>query len=86
MKILLCHNYYQQPGGEDASFAAEADLLESRGHTVIRYTVHNDAIERMGRLEVAARTLWNRQTYRELRSLVRQEKPAVMHCTNSNSR
>jgi len=82
MKILLCHNYYQQPGGEDLSFAAEVSLLESRGHTVTRYTVHDDVIDQMRRLEVAARTLWNRQTYRELRTLIRRERPAVVHCTN----
>lgn len=82
MKVLLCHNYYQQPGGEDVSFAAEASLLESRGHAVIRHTVHNDVINQMRRLDLAARTLWNRETYRELRSLIRNLRPDVMHCTN----
>ncbi|MGD0901127.1 MAG: glycosyltransferase [Thermoguttaceae bacterium] len=83
MRILLCHNYYQQPGGEDQSFAAEAGMLESRGHEVLRYTLHNDAIGQMGRLAVAARTLWNRQSYRRLRDLIRAHRPAVMHCTNT---
>ena len=35
MKILLAHNYYQQPGGEDVSFAAEVAMLTSNGHSVI---------------------------------------------------
>ena len=43
-KVLLCHNYYQQPGGEDSSFDAEAGLLEAHGHEVLRFTRHNDAI------------------------------------------
>ena len=30
MKVLLSHNYYQQPGGEDTSFASEAELLSRR--------------------------------------------------------
>src|SRR4029078_1109886 len=47
MRILLCHNYYQQRGGEDESFEAEASLLEARGHDVVRYTVHNDSVEHM---------------------------------------
>jgi len=32
MRILLVHNHYQQPGGEDQVFAAEGKLLESFGH------------------------------------------------------
>src|SRR5205809_773976 len=32
MRILLAHNFYQQPGGEDAVFYAEAALLDRDGH------------------------------------------------------
>jgi glycosyltransferase involved in cell wall biosynthesis len=83
MKVLLCHNFYQQPGGEDQSFAAEARLLEERGHQVIRFTLHNDAIEAMTRWDVARRTLWNPDAYRQLRRLIRRERPDVVHCTNT---
>ncbi len=31
MKILLCHNYYQRPGGEDQVFHDERWLLEEHG-------------------------------------------------------
>ena len=44
MKIVLVHNYYQAPGGEDQVFNAEANLLETRGHSVHRYAVHNSDI------------------------------------------
>ena len=80
MKILLCHNFYQQPGGEDQCFAAEASLLESHGHQILRFTCHNDAIARMSPFEVARRTLWNREVLHELRELIRRERPAVMQC------
>jgi len=83
MKILLCHNYYQQPGGEDQVFADEASLLQSHGHEVMRFTLHNDAIDGMSRWSLARRTLWNRQSYHQLRQLMRQERPDVMHCTNT---
>jgi hypothetical protein len=49
MKILIAHNYYQQPGGEDSCVAAETALLEGHGHEVIRYCVHNNAIDAMSR-------------------------------------
>lgn len=83
MKILLCHNHYQQRGGEDLSFASEAGLLQARGHDVIRHTVHNDVLAQTSRLRAAAGTLWNRQSYRSVRSLLCREKPDVMHCTNT---
>jgi glycosyltransferase involved in cell wall biosynthesis len=83
VKVLLCHNYYQQPGGEDQSFAAEGRLLEAHGHEVIRYIVHNDAIKAMSRPAVALRTLWSAEAYAEVRRLIAQERPALMHCTNT---
>lgn len=83
MKILLCHNFYQQPGGEDLCFAAEASLLELHGHQVLRFTRHNDAVAQMSPFEVTRRTLWNRETFHELRKLIRRERPVVMHCTNT---
>ncbi len=83
MKILLCHNYYQQPGGEDRVFAAEGSLLESHGHDVLRYTRHNDGIETMGRADLLRRTLWNAEVYEDLRHLIRRHRPQVMHCHNT---
>ena len=83
MRILLCHNFYQEPGGEDQVFADEGRLLESHGHEVIRYTRHNDDITRMGRWEAARRTLWNRQTQEDIRGLIWQSRPDLLHCHNT---
>lgn len=82
MKILLCHNFYQQPGGEDESFADEGRILEGRGHEVLRYTRHNAAIGGLGKLDLARSSLWNRQTYDELREIIARDRPDVIHCTN----
>lgn len=83
MKVLLCHNHYLEPGGEDQVFEAEAWLLESRGHQVVRFTLHNDMIQSMSKLALATKTFWNRDVYRELRRLIRQQRPDIMHCTNT---
>jgi glycosyltransferase involved in cell wall biosynthesis len=83
MKILVCHNYYQQPGGEDLSFASEASLLESYGHQIVRYTLHNDEIRSMRRWDVARRTIWNSVSRATLEAIIRRERPAIMHCTNT---
>jgi glycosyltransferase involved in cell wall biosynthesis len=83
MKILIAHNFYQQPGGEDQCVAAESALLEARGHEVIPYSVHNDSIAGMGRLDVATRTVWSRPAYRELRQVMRKHRPHVAHFHNT---
>ena len=83
MRVLLVHNHYQQRGGEDQVFQDESDLLKRYGHEVLQYTRHNDALKKMGRLDAARRTVWNSQVYRELGSLIRKERPVLMHCTNT---
>lgn len=83
LRVLLCHNYYQQAGGEDESFADEARMLEVRGHRVAIYTRDNASIETGGRLRVAAETIWSRRTLRDVRELIARERPDVLHCTNT---
>ena len=83
MKLLLCHNHYQQAGGEDEVFAAESALLESFGHQVVRYAVHNDRIADTGRARLAVDTLWNRDSHRQIRRLIRRERPDVVHFYNT---
>lgn len=83
MKVLMCHNHYQQRGGECLVFESECALLQRYGNHVIRYTQHNDAIHGMGSLRVVGKTFWNRQSYDALRDLMRRERPDVMHCTNT---
>lgn len=81
--MLFLHNRYQQTGGEDQVFAAEGSLLEERGHPVSRYTLHNDQISEMGRLRVVGATVWNGPVYREIRALIRRERPQVAHFHNT---
>jgi glycosyltransferase involved in cell wall biosynthesis len=83
MRILVAHNYYQQPGGEDQIFATEANLLESRGHQVLRYTIHNDGIAAMGRVAMARATIWNEAIFHELGDLFRRERPDIAHFHNT---
>ena len=40
-KVLIVHNYYQVPGGEDTVVANEKALLEQNGHKVILYSRNN---------------------------------------------
>src|SRR4029079_9675956 len=83
MKVLLVHNFYQEPGGEDQVFAEEAALLEKYGHTVRKFTVHNDAIKSMGKLEAARKTLWNPDTAKPLQEAIREIDAQVVHFHNT---
>ena len=83
MKVVVVHNHYQLPGGEDEVFRAETELLESRGHEVVRYTVDNREIEGMGRVALATAAIWNRSAHRTLRELFRRERPDIAHFHNT---
>lgn len=83
MKILIVHNRYSRAGGEEGVVAFQRRLLESRGHTVIMYERSYDEIRnwRFGRLASLFSALHNRKSVREVRELVRQERPdaAIVH-------
>lgn len=83
MKVLLVHNHYQQPGGEDQVFTDETALLRAQDHKVFCYTASNDRIEGMSPLALAGATLWHQPIWRELRTLVRRERPHVAHFHNT---
>lgn len=79
----MLHNYYQHKGGEDQVFTAEAGLLEERGHSVKRYTLHNDQVDGMSGASLASDTVWNRRVHHDLRALIRDVKPDVAHFHNT---
>jgi glycosyltransferase involved in cell wall biosynthesis len=83
MNILIAHNFYKQPGGEDQCMAAEVAMLKAHGHEVTQYCLRNDAIDTMSSLEVAGRTIWSRSSFRELRQLFRTRRPQIVHFHNT---
>jgi glycosyltransferase involved in cell wall biosynthesis len=83
MNILVCHNFYQRPGGEDQVFADEVALLKSAGHAVETFTVHNDQVANTGKLALAAKTLWNRDVAGQIGALVREQRAEVVHFHNT---
>ncbi|MEQ1887035.1 MAG: glycosyltransferase [Bryobacteraceae bacterium] len=82
MDLLFVHNHYQQPGGEDRAFESEVQSLALRGHRVLRHEVHNTSIGARP-LKAAVGTIWNWDAYRKMRSLLRQERPQLIHAHNT---
>ncbi|HYW98715.1 MAG TPA: glycosyltransferase family 4 protein [Candidatus Elarobacter sp.] len=86
MKLLVAHNHYRQSGGEDEVFLRESELLRSAGHEVLEYKEHNREISEDGipsKVQLAARTFWATDSIARLRSLLRREKPDLVHFHNT---
>ncbi len=85
LSVLVIHNQYQQPGGEDVVVQAEVDLLRRAGHRVIQFTQNNAALATLTSLQKAAlffTTTWNRNAYSKIRDLINKERPDIVHCHN----
>jgi glycosyltransferase involved in cell wall biosynthesis len=85
VRVLIIHNSYRQPGGEDAAVRSEAAMLESAGHVVIGYFRSNDEIRLetlTEKADLTVRTMWSLEAYRAIRNLLRRERPDVAHCHN----
>lgn len=85
MRIFIAHNFYQQPGGEDTTRAAEVALLRARGHEVYEYTDSNDRVSQMSRWTVAQQTIWSGPSYRAIRRALADFAPDIAHFHNTFS-
>ena len=86
MKILLVHNYYQIPGGEDVVFRQERDLLLSHGHEVFTYERNNaDIVDHnlLGQVRLAFSTIGSMRSYQEMTSILQHKKPDIVHFHNT---
>lgn len=83
MKILVLHNRYRQPGGEDALFQAETELLRSQGHEVHAEVCDNEAGTGIrGLVALTAGAAWSPSSYRRVRRICRNFRPDVAHIHN----
>jgi glycosyltransferase involved in cell wall biosynthesis len=86
VNILLVHNTYQQPGGEDVVFSQERRMLENNGHRVSTYERSNwEVNEYVGlrQISLARRTVWASDSRREFLQLLRAQKPDIVHVHNT---
>lgn len=84
--ILIVHNYYQIPGGEDSVVINEKKMLESNGHKVFMYTRHNNEIKKfnmLGKLKLAFDTIYSLKTIREVKKIIKKNKIDIVHVHNT---
>lgn len=82
MRVLMLHNRYLFPGGEDLSYTTDVGLLQRAGHEVQTIEEHNDRIHRLGSLRSAARTVWSQEAYTRVRRELRQQRYDILHVQN----
>jgi glycosyltransferase involved in cell wall biosynthesis len=81
-KILLAHNLYLIAGGERQIFEAEQELLRNKGHEVDVYVEDNQRVAELGNIHTAARTIWSKETYRQIRNRLSQGQFDIVHVHN----
>ena len=86
--ILLVHNYYQLPGGEDTVVNNEKKMLENHGYNVFLYTRDNkelQGISLIGKISFAINFLFNFRTFVEVRKIIKQCNIDLVHVHNTLS-
>lgn len=83
--VLLVHNRYRIPGGEDTIYEAERALLQAHGHKVVCYERSNAETDgsRLAKLFLPFTALYSLRTAREVRALIQREKVDIVHVHNT---
>jgi glycosyltransferase involved in cell wall biosynthesis len=82
MRVLMLHNRYQVLGGEEQATAADVALLRKCGHEVELLEQDNRDVERIGRIRTGLRTIWSRESYRQIRKKLDAERFDILHVQN----
>jgi glycosyltransferase involved in cell wall biosynthesis len=88
MRVLLVHNRYRSgaPSGENRVVDQEGEALEALGHEVMRFGRSSDEIEQWPlakKASLPARTIWSRETHHDLKAVLREHRPEVVHVHNT---
>ncbi|MBL7699257.1 MAG: glycosyltransferase family 4 protein [Chitinophagaceae bacterium] len=85
MRILYIHTRYMQSmGGEDTTVEAESELMRSKGHDVRLHLFDNAEVVggTVGKLKAGASAIYNRASAAEIKKVVREFNPDVVHVHN----
>jgi len=85
MRILIAHNHYQQSGGEDEVVKAESALLREFKEDVRLYERSNAELNQYSLFQKFNHLLrldWSRQSFADVKRLIREFRPDVVHFHN----
>ena len=83
MRVLVVHNSYQIPGGEDAVVGGETELLQQNGVDCRLYSVTNDSISSIAaKLSAGGNRIYNFRARSSVLQAIRDFRPDVVHVHN----
>jgi glycosyltransferase involved in cell wall biosynthesis len=82
MRVLMLHNRYQFPGGEEAATEADVRLLHDHGHEVELLERDNREIERIGKINTGLRTVWSGNSYAQILKKLETSRYDILHVQN----
>ncbi len=85
-RILIVHNYYQIPGGEDTVVANEQRMLEKHGHETFLYSRNNSELNTLSKIQkmcLPFSTIFNIKTYREVKRIIKEKRIDIVHVHNT---
>lgn len=82
MRVLVAHNRYLQPGGEDVVVRSEIQLLRDLGWEVERFEVSNERVAELGLLKTGLRTSWSRDAARAVGERLDAGRHDLLHVHN----
>lgn len=86
--VLIVHNHYQIPGGEDTVVANEKRLLEENGHEVVFYSRDNSEIKGFSifrKLLLPLTAIFSIKTYRDVKRIIEEKHIDIVHVHNTLS-
>jgi glycosyltransferase involved in cell wall biosynthesis len=83
LRILLLHNFYREPGGEDGVVLQEKALLEAKGHDVDLFSVTNKSFSGVVQTaSIACGTVYSRKSRALLQGKINAFRPDLVHVHN----
>lgn len=82
MRILIVHNRYIHPGGEESVVESEAKMLAVHGVAVRRCEEDNHGLIGQSLFQTAVDAFWSRRSVRRLEREIVSFKPDVVHVHN----
>ncbi len=83
MRVLVVHNFYQIPGGEDSIVREELSMLQQNGLEVDLFSVTNTDIKgRIGSVATALQVIYNPRARHALAKKLTEFLPDIVHVHN----
>lgn len=85
MKILICHNFYRQFGGEDMAVEAQIRLLQKQGHIIQHFFKRSWEIQPdslFQKIRLGFNGIYSKTSAQEFRHTLSDFQPDVVHIHN----